>query len=108
MAEEMQPILTQKPSHSGMTASECRRWRQRCRLSQRALARLLHVPHLSVWRLENGRRRITPGGAVRLALLAHTLRPLARHVCPTCGGVGVLNGLCAVDARRLQIVRQSM
>jgi hypothetical protein len=27
-----------------------------------------------------------------LLILAHRLRPLARHVCPTCRGVGLVDG----------------
>jgi DNA-binding XRE family transcriptional regulator len=75
-----------------MTPDEARALRLRCKLSQRALARLLGVHFLTVWRAEHGRRRISPTYAVKLTVLALKLRPHTRHLCPTCRGMGVVNG----------------
>jgi DNA-binding XRE family transcriptional regulator len=89
----MQHISEEHPSHDdGMTGAQVRALRKRLRMSQRILARLLHLHPMTIWKLENFRKPVSARVAVKLALLAHQLAPLARNVCTSCGGTGVVDG----------------
>jgi hypothetical protein len=89
----MQHISEEHPSqHGDMTGDAVRVIRQRLQMSQRGLARLFGMHPVSLWRIEHNRRRVSPRFAVRLLILAHRLKPLARHVCPRCKGTGLLDG----------------
>jgi transcriptional regulator with XRE-family HTH domain len=72
-----------------MTGAQMRLIRERCQLTQRALARLLRLHHMTVWKLEHDRKRITRWHVMCLATLVRHAR-LPVRPCPTCGGTGTV------------------